>query len=71
MNEHEPSVLEVVSSFTRQGGRVPGGRRWAVWYKRLRCPVCGREFTRLANPLRHRKVRCVGKDSLRLLPKGS
>lgn len=65
---HEPSQLLCVGSdFTRQGGR--GQRKWAVWYRRLRCPVCNREFVRLRNPLRGRRVRCVGRDSLQVTKK--
>lgn len=62
---HEPIPLNIANRFNKkQGGRNPGGRRWNVWYRRLVCPVCGREFVRLENPLRGRVVRCVGRDSL-------
>jgi hypothetical protein len=63
---HEPTQLEVLDKFPRKGGRSLGGRRWNVWYYRLRCPVCGREFTRLCNPDRGRRVRCVGRDAVQV-----
>jgi hypothetical protein len=68
MNRHEPSPLLVVSHFNRKCGRNTN-RRWNVWYRVLRCPVCGREFTRLSNPLRGRSVMCVGNDRLRVAGK--
>lgn len=61
---HEPRELVVLSRFTRQGGREQ--RKWAVWYWHLQCPECGRKFVRLANPLRGRSAKCVGRDSLRV-----
>lgn len=66
---HEPTALTIVNTYTRVGGRALGGRRWNVWYRHLRCPTCGREFRRLVNPLRGRKVRCVGSDRLSVTAK--
>ena len=67
--EHEPQPLVRLYRFNRKQGSKTGGRQWNVWYHRLKCPTCGREFTRLANPLRGRLVRCVGRDALRVTKK--
>lgn len=62
--EHEPAELLHVGRFATQGGTSLGGRRWNVWHNQMRCPVCGREFTRLANIFRGRGLRCIGRDEL-------
>lgn len=56
--KHEPARILFQSRFPRQGGR--GQRKWNVWYYRFSCPVCGREFVRLANPMRGRIALCTG-----------
>lgn len=66
---HDPSPLSIVSNYTKQGGTSPGGRRWAVKWRCLSCPVCGRTFHRIVNPLRGRVVWCVGRDQLKVSPK--
>lgn len=66
--KHEPSPMLLVSSYNRKQGKVSGGRRWNVWYKHLRCPVCGTEKHYLCNTTRGRTIRCHG-DRVRITRK--